>query len=109
MRVIGVVKQYEGKLHIQVYDSTPVADWNELTHHLLDIILTHCQQTKGPVGGGAAAGGYGASSFGTPNRVLNKGMGGVSLNNSMRNEAAQNLSDMVSIVFECITVYSLAS
>lgn len=67
MRVIGVVKQYEGKLHIQVYDSAPVADWNELTHHLLETIFVHCQQTKGPIPGSGATGGFGANSFGTPN------------------------------------------
>jgi len=110
MRIIGVVKQYEGKLHIQVYDSTPVTDWNELTYHLLDIILVHCQQTKGPIPGstGAPVAVVGGNSFGTPNNrssggqvnsAMNKGIGGVSLNNNMRNEATQNLSDMVYSVY----------
>lgn len=49
MKVIGNVKAYDNKTHVLVYDASVVTDFNELTYHLLDVILVHCQQTKGPI------------------------------------------------------------
>ena len=49
VRVIGNVREYEGKLHILAFDISLLSDWNELTYHTLDVILTHLQNTKGPV------------------------------------------------------------
>lgn len=48
-RVIGNVREYDNKIHVSVYDAYAVKDYNELTYHILDIIYTHCQNTKGPV------------------------------------------------------------
>lgn len=44
-----------------------VEDWNELTHHLLEVTLQHLQSTKGPIPGtvfGSAASKMGTPSFG---------------------------------------------
>ena len=44
-----------------------VEDWNELTHHLLEVTLQHLQSTKGPIPGtvfGGAASKIGTPSFG---------------------------------------------
>lgn len=30
-----------------IYGMTVVEDWNAVTHHLLETIMTHCQKTKG--------------------------------------------------------------
>ena len=49
MRVVGSMKVYDGKVHMQVFDASVVEDWNELTYHLLDIVLVHNLQTKGPI------------------------------------------------------------
>ena len=49
VRVVGNLREYDGKVHVLVFDVTPVLDWNELSYHLLDIMLTHCQQTKGSI------------------------------------------------------------
>jgi replication factor A2 len=48
VRVVGNIREYDGKIHISVFDAAPVEDWNELTYHTLDIIHTHLQNTKGP-------------------------------------------------------------
>ena len=49
VRVVGNLREFDGKVHLLVFDVTPVLDWNELSYHLLDIMLTHCQQTKGSI------------------------------------------------------------
>lgn len=49
VRVVGQIKEFAGTRHILLYNITPVVDWNELTHHMLEVILTHCQATKGPI------------------------------------------------------------
>lgn len=46
VKVVGNLREYEGKTHVLVYDVTPITDWNELTHHILETILTHCKNTK---------------------------------------------------------------
>lgn len=66
MRVVGTMKVYDGKIHMQVFDASPVEDWNELTYHLLDVILVHNLQTRGPIPGSAAATASSAPAFGTP-------------------------------------------
>ncbi|RYH17109.1 hypothetical protein EON65_29050 [archaeon] len=48
VKVVGNLREYEGKTHVLVYDVTPITDWNELTHHILETILTHCKNTKAP-------------------------------------------------------------
>eukprot|EP01031_Cornospumella_fuschlensis_P053064 gene53064-64821_t len=48
VKVVGNLREYEGKTHVLVYDVTPITDWNELTHHILETILTHCRNTKAP-------------------------------------------------------------
>lgn len=49
IQVVGSLKSYEGRNHILVYKATPVEDFNEMTHHFLEVILTHLQHTKGPI------------------------------------------------------------
>lgn len=49
MRVVGQMREYEGRKHVLIYDIAPISDWNELTHHLLQIVLVHLQNTKGPI------------------------------------------------------------
>lgn len=49
IKVIGNMRDYEGKRHLLVFDVSQLVNWNELTHHLLDVILTHLQHTKGPI------------------------------------------------------------
>jgi replication factor A2 len=49
VRVIGNMRNYEGSMHILVYDVSLVEDWNELSYHMLDVIFTHLQNTKGKI------------------------------------------------------------
>lgn len=49
VKVIGNLREYENRVHVLVYDVSPILDWNELTFHLADVMLTHCQRTKGPI------------------------------------------------------------
>lgn len=55
VRVVGHLREFEGRVHVLVYDVREVEDWNELTHHLLEVVMTHLQATKGPIPGSAAA------------------------------------------------------
>jgi replication factor A2 len=45
VRVIGSARSYQGTLHIVSHDTRPVEDHNEITHHLLETIFIHCQNT----------------------------------------------------------------
>jgi replication factor A2 len=53
VKIVGKLVEYEGKKTIQIYDIKPIGDWNELTHHLYQIIFVHLQNTKGPIPGTA--------------------------------------------------------
>lgn len=37
----------QGQRHLTVHDMRAVTEGNELTHHLLEAIFTHCCSTKG--------------------------------------------------------------
>lgn len=55
MRVVGNLREYEGTVHVLVYSVTILQDWNELTYHILDVIYTHLQNTRGAIPGTGAA------------------------------------------------------
>ena len=55
MRIIGSPRFFENKRVLHIYDIVVSRDGNELTHHLLDIVLTHLQNTKGPLNQPVAA------------------------------------------------------
>lgn len=46
VEVYGSLKEYQGSPHINVFEVREVKDWNVITYHMLDVILTHCQNTK---------------------------------------------------------------
>jgi replication factor A2 len=88
VRVCGNMREYEGMKHILVYDVREVTNFNEVTYHILDIILTHCQNTKGPIPGSASAVGAAQGKMdqqtpmrggGAPGPMFNGGAGGVSI------------------------------
>jgi replication factor A2 len=56
VRVVGNLREYEGRTHVLVFDVTPISDWNELTYHILDVVFTHVQNTRGPIPGSASSG-----------------------------------------------------
>lgn len=70
-RVVGNLRTFQDKVTLSAFTVTPIEDFNEITHHLLDAIYVHCYNTKGPLqgGGGAAAG----NSFNTPVKGGNTG------------------------------------
>lgn len=49
VRVVGQIRDYEGNRHILAFEVFPLEDFNQLTHHLLDVMLTHLRHTQGPV------------------------------------------------------------
>jgi replication factor A2 len=49
VKVFGNIREYEGKIHILVFNAQVVHDWNEVSYHMLDTILTHLQNTRGPM------------------------------------------------------------
>ncbi len=49
VRVIGTLREYEGKKHIFVFKIAAIQDWNEVTHHFLEVIAVHLRHTKGPI------------------------------------------------------------
>lgn len=66
IRVVGNPRDYEGKRHLLVYNVAELKDWNELSHHVLEVIYTHLlltQQVKVGVSDKAAAQGQFVSHF----------------------------------------------
>lgn len=55
VKVFGSMRQYENKRHVLIYKITPLTDFNEMTHHMLETVLVHLQNTQGPIPGSAAA------------------------------------------------------
>ena len=55
IKIIGDLRDFENRRHILIYDINPLADWNELTHHLFQVMFVHLQNTKGPIPGSQAA------------------------------------------------------
>ena len=49
VRVIGNLRDFETNQYLQVLDIAVVKDFNEITHHLLDIVYVHLQRSVGPV------------------------------------------------------------
>lgn len=75
VQVVGTLKEYNDTLSLQIFTMSEVMDYNALTHHILECILTHNLNTKGPIPGSTAAklaGGNGGSAY-------NMGMGGNSM------------------------------
>jgi len=46
IRVIGNIKEFNGKRHISAFNVRPVEDFNELTHHALEAIFVHMRSEK---------------------------------------------------------------
>jgi replication factor A2 len=49
VKVVGSIREFEGRKHVLIFDITALNDWNELTHHLFQVMLAHLQHTKGPI------------------------------------------------------------
>lgn len=47
VKVFGSVREFDGKLHVSVFDVSPIIDWNEVTYHTLEVIHTHLYNTRG--------------------------------------------------------------
>ena len=59
--VVGQVKEYHGKKNLRCYDVRPMTDFNELTHHFLEVIYQHAKSKKQPVQASAQASWGGAT------------------------------------------------
>lgn len=49
VRVFGSLREYEGRKHILLFSISTLQDWNEQTNHLLEVVYTHLQITRGPI------------------------------------------------------------
>jgi replication factor A2 len=101
VRVHGKLKEFGGAKSLLVFDISPIVDWNEMTHHNLNVILTHLQHTKGPIPGSEAADkagqfGMGAAMSGAAGLAPNAA--NVNLNSQM-NPAASTTIDRIEKAF----------
>ncbi|BGP13987.1 hypothetical protein JCM10213_005573 [Rhodosporidiobolus nylandii] len=63
VRIIGSLKTFSNKRHINVNRCRKVEDANEILFHPLECIYVHKYYTEGPPGGGTAAAGINATSY----------------------------------------------
>ena len=47
--VVGQVKSFGTELAVQAFDIRVVQDYNEVTHHCLEVVYSHLFLTKGPL------------------------------------------------------------
>ena len=47
MRIVGRIHHYNGRCSINVFEIIPITDFNEITHHFLECIYAHLQNTVG--------------------------------------------------------------
>merc|ERR1711971_102689 len=59
VRAIGHIKAFKDSVSVNAFHVAPVSSGNEVTQHLLDVVLQHLKNTKGAIGAPAAAGGGG--------------------------------------------------
>lgn len=66
VRVIGSLREYEGKRHVLAYDLSPITEFNEVTHHFLETIHVHLRNKKGPASSSSSSssGAFGAHAGG---------------------------------------------
>lgn len=55
VKIVGALRDFEGRKSVLIYDINPLVDWNELTHHLFQIMFVYMQNTRGPIPGSQAA------------------------------------------------------
>jgi replication factor A2 len=60
--LFGQLKVFADKKTINVLSLRPLQDSNQISHHMLEVVLAHLQATKGALSKGAAAGAAGGSS-----------------------------------------------
>ncbi|KAI0158484.1 putative replication factor-a protein [Pestalotiopsis sp. NC0098] len=56
VRVFGRLKSFNNKRHVGAHSLRAVADYNEVSYHLLEVTYVHLAFTKGSGGGGGGAG-----------------------------------------------------
>jgi replication factor A2 len=105
VRVFGRLQSFTGKTDLHIFSIEPVTDLNEVTHHMLEVVYIHCQNTKGPLNGAAASkGGVGASPAGSmvPQGGYMGGVGAGAYNNGMGMPPARDNDDtqLMKMVFE---------
>lgn len=61
IRVLGYLRSNKGSTHILAVDIRPITDFNQYTHHFLEVISTHLYNTKGLT-----------NSFVSPSSVVNQ-------------------------------------
>eukprot|EP01038_Epipyxis_sp_PR26KG_P005531 gene5531-7648_t len=106
VQLFGTLREYDNRIHILVYRVFPIQDWNVLTHHLLEVTLTHFVATKGPIPGSQQAQAFNPNSVtpapGAGYSHANYGMGsqmqGRSLDSAVKGERV-GFNDMIYKVF----------
>ena len=90
VRVIGQLREYEEKKSILILNMTVIEDFNELSHHLLEVMLNHLQNTKGPILGAGASSVSTKMGMGTPSFNNNFGSNSISSNFNIRQPSFKN-------------------
>jgi replication factor A2 len=65
VKVFARCKLHDDRPQLQVLHMSVVTDYNELTHHMLECMVTHARNTKGPIGAPTAKNAN-AMQLGTP-------------------------------------------
>lgn len=97
VRVTGQLKEYQGSRYIGIYSIEEVTSMNELTHHLLEVGLTHLARTKGPIPGSGSTN-MRQTPSGFSGGVASLGMGGYSGQRIVQNQQGNDLISRIKTV-----------
>ncbi|EON61459.1 hypothetical protein W97_00674 [Coniosporium apollinis CBS 100218] len=77
VRVWGKIKDFNNRRHVGAHVIRPIADYNEISYHLLEATVVHLYFTRGPPDAAAGKGGQGAVAYGGQQQIGygNQGMG----------------------------------
>jgi len=103
VRVIGQLKEYQGSRYIGIFHIDEVSNMDELTHHLLEVGLTHLARTKGPIPGSST--GIKQASPAVMGGMTPMGMGGAYsgqrvVQNQQVNDLQQRIKNVLAVVTE---------
>lgn len=94
IKVVGQVKEFDGRRHIQATDIRPLTTKNELTYHLLEVAHSFDKYEKRKGSGMGVGMGYGIGNM----TSMPKAMGaGVSLNGGMNGGGGLN-NDAIAVI-----------
>lgn len=100
---VGTLRAFQDKRTITAYSVQPVTDHNAVTHHFLDCVYVHLQNTKGPLQGTSGASGAAVvgQTFGAPAQQGAAAAGGLGAKQALSAGGGETTNPVQEVVQQC--------